>query len=180
MLNALMRANRTVQPRDEVVRVDTKGGGVLGPGIADCLEGGSPSQRLEVPGEVVGSDKGQDMSLQRLKVGVVEGLGGGLLDGAVHPLCLTVGPGVVWPGEAVLDAMLVADAVEDAPEDGHDLRVATAVPGQVGKGHAVVGEHRVDLIREGLDHLTQSSRHCLGRRRPAAPLALVLVSKKAT
>ena len=55
------------------------------------------------------------MSLQRLEVGVVEGLGGGILDGAVHPRCLTVGPGVVWLGEAVLDAMLVADAVEDVP-----------------------------------------------------------------
>src|SRR4051812_15632965 len=57
-----------VWSRDEVVRVDFEGCWVLCPGLADRLEGGSPSQPLEVLGEVVGRDEGQDMSLQALQV----------------------------------------------------------------------------------------------------------------
>src|SRR5215213_7242791 len=47
-----------VRSRDEVVGVDPEWGGVFGPGVADRLEGCSPSQRFEVLGEVVGCDKG--------------------------------------------------------------------------------------------------------------------------
>ena len=43
---------------------------------------------------------------------VVIASNGGFLEGAVHPLDLTVGPGRVRLGEAVLDTMLAADAVE--------------------------------------------------------------------
>src|SRR3954449_13634878 len=63
-----------VWSRDEVVRVDLEGCRVLGPGLADGLERGSPSQPLEVLGEVVGRDKGQDVGLQALPVGVMEHL----------------------------------------------------------------------------------------------------------
>ena len=48
-----------------------------------------------------------------LRVGlVVIAPNGGFLEGAVHPLDLTVGPGMVRLGEAVLGTMLAADAVE--------------------------------------------------------------------
>src|SRR5215210_8897933 len=94
-----------VWSRDEVVRVDLEDGRVLGPGVADRLERGPPAQRLEVLGEVAGPDEGEDMRLQRLEARVVEGLDGGLLDGAVHPFCLTVGPRMVRLGEPVLDAV---------------------------------------------------------------------------
>src|SRR4051812_45784407 len=52
-----------VWSRDEVVRVDFERSRVLCPGLADRLEGGSPSEPLEVLGKVVGRNKGQDMSL---------------------------------------------------------------------------------------------------------------------
>src|SRR3954452_17049681 len=79
---------------DEVVRVDLERSRVLGPGLADGLEGGSPLQPLEVLGEGVGRDKGQDVGLQALQVGVVEHLDGGIFDSAVHPLGLAAGPGM--------------------------------------------------------------------------------------
>lgn len=41
---------------------------------------------------------------------------GGLLDGAVHPLDLTIGPRMLHLGQPVLDAVLAADAVEDVLE----------------------------------------------------------------
>jgi hypothetical protein len=90
------------------------------------------------------------------QIGVVEGFDGGVLDGPVHPLGLTVRPWVVGFGEPVLDAVLLADPVEDvAAEEGLDLGVAAAVLGQIGKGHAVVREHGVQLVGEDLDHLAQ-------------------------
>ena len=45
-------------------------------------------------------------------VGVVA-LDGCVLDGGVHSLDLTIGPGMDDPGQPVLDAVLGADAVED-------------------------------------------------------------------
>jgi hypothetical protein len=96
------------------------------------------------------------MGLERLKVGIVEGLDGGLLHRPVHAFGLAVRPRVVGLGEAVLDAVLVADAVEDvAAEDRLDLGMAAAVPGQVGEGHAVVGQHRVDRVGERGHDLAQ-------------------------
>src|SRR5215217_7180729 len=114
-LSMRLRDGLGVWSRDEVVRVDLEGRSVPGPGVADRLERGPPAQRLEVLGEVVGPHEGEDMRLQRLEAGVVEGLDGGLLDGAVHPLRLTIGPRVVGLGQPVLDAVLAADAVEDVP-----------------------------------------------------------------
>src|SRR3954451_5383796 len=84
-----------VWPRDEVVRVDLERSRVLGPGLADGLEGGSPSEPLEVLGEVVGRDKGEDVGLQALQVGVVDHLDGGILHRPAHPLRLAVCPGVI-------------------------------------------------------------------------------------
>src|SRR3712207_8025487 len=50
----------------------------------------SPAQGLEVLGEVVGPDEGQDVRLEGIEIRVVEGLDGGVLDAAVHPLGLAV------------------------------------------------------------------------------------------
>jgi hypothetical protein len=84
---------------------------------------------------------------------------------------------MVGPGEAVLDAVFIADPVEDvAAEDGLELGVAAAVLGQVGKGHApwatsgaracgdgstaprsIVGQHGVQPTGENRHDLAQES-----------------------
>jgi hypothetical protein len=116
----------------------------------------SANEGLEVLGEVVGGDERQDVRLEGIEVRVVEGLDRRVLDGAVHPLGLAVRPGVVGFCEAVLDAVLAADAVEDvAAEDRLDLWVAATVPGQVGESHPVAGQHGVDLAGEGGHDLAQ-------------------------
>lgn len=115
--------------------------------------GSSPSQGLEVLGEVVGGDEGQAMGLQAFQIVVVVGLDRGVLDGAVHSLRLTVGPRVIGLGQPVLDVVGDADAVKDMRAE-EAAAGAVAVLGQIGEGHAVVGEHGVDLVGEDLDHVS--------------------------
>ncbi len=70
-------------------------------------------------GEVVGGNERQDVGAQGLGGFVVEYLGSGLLDGAVHALSLAIRPRAVGLGQPMLDAVLVAHAIE---------HVAHAVP----------------------------------------------------
>jgi hypothetical protein len=86
------------------------------------------------------------MRLESREVGAVKCLDGRILDGAVHPLCLTIDPRVVGLGQAVLDAVPPADSVEGVPAG--QSGPAAAVLRLVGEGNAVVGEHGVDLVRE--------------------------------
>jgi hypothetical protein len=71
---------------------------------------------------------------------------GGVLDRAVHPLGLAVGPRVVGLGELVSDAVLSAHAIEDVkPILGG---WAGALVGTVGEGDAVVGQDGVSMPGE--------------------------------
>ena len=79
---------------------------------------------------------------------------GGGSEGAVHAFGLAIGPGVVWLGELMFEAVLMADAVGNV--------VAKIPPGwpdavfwQIGESHAVVGEHGADGIGERLDNAAQ-------------------------
>jgi len=152
----LLHALSAVWSRDEVVRVDFERRRVALPSFADGLEGCAPSERFQMLGEVVGRDDGEDAGAERFDAWIVEGFRGGVLDGAVHPLGLAVGPRVIGFGEAMLDPVLLADAVEDvAAEHGDDFAVAAQVFREVGEGHAVIGEHGVDRIREGRHDVTE-------------------------
>ena len=63
------------------------------PGFADEFVWGEAPEGFEASGEVVGVDEVAQVDAQ-LVVGFVEvAFDGGVLDGAVHPLDLTVGPG---------------------------------------------------------------------------------------
>lgn len=73
------------------------------------------------------------MPAQLIVIVIVEALDGGVLDGPIHPLDLAVRPGMVDLCEPVLDAMFVADAVEDVLK-------GMPVAGPVGELNAVVGQ----------------------------------------
>ena len=79
---------------------------------------------------------------------VVEAFDGCVLDSAVHPLDLSVGPGMIGLGEPVLDTVFSADAVEDVLQ-------SVAVPLAIGELYAVVGERGVDGVGNGCDEVTQ-------------------------
>ncbi len=89
---------------------------------------------------------------------VVVALGGGLLDGAVHSLDLAVGPRVVGLGKPVLDIVGATDLVEtvDTPAGG----LAVAVLGQLSELNAVVGQQRVDPVRDHLEQFFQELSGC--------------------
>jgi hypothetical protein len=79
----------------------------------DELGGREAAQRLEPTGMVVGVHEELQVDAELLMTVVVVAPDGRLFDGAVHPLDLSVGPGVVHLGQLVLDAVLIADPVED-------------------------------------------------------------------
>ena len=118
--------------------------------MADGFERGLPPNSFEVPGEVVCQNESKDVGFKDFEVGIVERFDGCFLDGPVHAFGLTIDPRVVWLGEPMLDAVLIANAVEDVaceiPPAG-----SIAVLRQVGKGHSIVGQHGMNGIRERLD-----------------------------
>jgi len=103
------------------------------PGLNNGLVGGFPSERLEVLGKIESANKGEHMGFQALQVRIVEGLDGGFLDGAVHPLSLPVRPRVIGLGELVNDPVFVANPAKNVhAQKGMDGLVS--VLGQVCKG----------------------------------------------
>ncbi len=86
---------------------------------------------------------------------VVEALDGDVLDGAAHPFHLSVGLRMIDLGGPVLDAVLVADPIEDMVE---------GVSGLVGELDAVVGQHRMDGVGNRCDQVARE----LGRNHLAA------------
>ena len=91
------------------------------------------------------------MTLAQLVVIVVkEAFDGRGLDRAGHPLNLAIRPGVLDPGQPVVDLMLAADPVADAVED---VLPGVNVPVVIGELAAPIGQHGVAPIRHGSDHV---------------------------
>lgn len=138
-----------MQYRNELVRVDLKDRWVFIRCIADGLEGRSPLQCREVLGEVVGGHEGQDVGLEAFEIVIVIDFDDRLLDGAAHPLGLAIGPWMIRLGRPMFDTVDDADPVEDARSE-NAVAGAVAVLRQVSEGHAVVGQHDVDLACQRL------------------------------
>ena len=73
--------------------------------------------------------------------GVVVALDGGIFDGSVHALDLTIGPGMVRLGQAMFDSILCADAVEQMA--GKPCSWPIAIAWRVTKLNTVVGQDGV-------------------------------------
>jgi hypothetical protein len=79
---------------------------------------------------------------------VVEPFDDGPLDRAVHPLDLTIRPGMLHLGQPVFDTVVVADAVEDVLE-------GMPVLFSVGELDATIDETGVDGVGNGADEVVQ-------------------------
>jgi len=102
--------------------------------------------RVLPPGVVVGLDEVIEVGSQLVVGFVVVALDGGILEGAVHPLDLAIGPRMLWFGEAMIDIALGAGVFEGMRPDrltGVDrgLNVGGGRAGVAGRGEvgSVVG-----------------------------------------
>ena len=87
---------------------------------------------------------------------------GRLLDGAVHPFDLAVGPRVPRLGESMFDIEVGAGCFEGMAAEGQflfphflDVLWRPAIAGRIGEVRPVVGEHGVDPVRHGGGEVTQ-------------------------
>src|SRR5690606_38719784 len=117
------------------------------------LERGQALQSFEAPGEVIGSDEGGEVGAELVVAFIVVAPDRRLLEGAVHPLDLTIRPGMVWPGQAMIDAVLSADELEAMRPDeltaieslADELGCRGHITGR-GELHAIAGEHGAHLV----------------------------------
>lgn len=87
----------------------------------------------------------------------MEAFDGPFLDRAVHSFDLTVGPGMVGPGQPVLNAVGLADHVE-----AHRPGVGgVAVPWLLCELDSVVLENGVNLAGRGFEHVLKEFPGCV-------------------
>src|SRR5215207_9806549 len=91
------------------------------PAFADELERREAAKGLEAPSEVVGGDEVGEVLPELVVADVVEALDGGILDGAVHALDLTIGPGMAWLGQPVFDVEIGTSCLEGVAAEWHPL-----------------------------------------------------------
>ena len=85
---------------------------------------------------------------------VVEEFDGCFLDRSVHSLGLAIGPGMVRLCESMFDAMVATNAIEDMRSEKAPGGSFTVL-GQIGEGHAVIGQDLVYLVRKGRDDVSE-------------------------
>ena len=88
------------------------------------------------------------MGIQAFDVRIMVRFDRRVLDRAVHSLGLTIGPRMIGLGQLMSYAVLDAGAAEDVEADEDTVRPRPILR-QIGESDAIVGEHRVDLMREG-------------------------------
>ncbi len=133
-----------VWSRRVATRVDFESFWFFCPDASDIFVRGEPAQRLQPAAVVIGVDEQLEVSPELVVAVVVIAFYGGVFDGAVHPLDLPVGPGMVGLGEPMLDAVLTADLVEAV--DPVTRCPAVAVLWQVGELDAVIGQDGVQRV----------------------------------
>ena len=110
------------------------------PLFADELVGRETFEGLQSAPEIVGADDVGAVLAQRVEIVVMEAFDGRGLHRAVHALNRAIRPGVLDPGQPVVDLMLAADAVED-------VFAGMNVPFVIGELAAIIGQHDVDSVR---------------------------------
>jgi hypothetical protein len=115
------------------------------PAFADELIWREPFECLKPPAEIVGVDEVGEMPPELGVIVIMIAFDGRVLDCAVHALDLSIGPRVIWLFQAMLNVVSTLRAAERmAPQHGSR---AITVFGQIGELNAVIGQNRVDEIR---------------------------------
>ena len=120
----------------------------LRPEFAEVFVGRESFERLESSGEAVGLEEVCQVCFE-LVMGVVEAsLDDSVLAGSVHAFDLPVGPGMVGLGQSMFDSVKQTQPVEGVATEACSRSLAVL---QVCERDAVVGEHGMDAVRNGLD-----------------------------
>lgn len=143
-------------------RIEPEFFGLDGPLFADELVRRKALQGLQPAPKFVSCDEVCEVTLELVVGLVVVALDGGVLDRAVHPLDLSVGPGMLRLCEAVLDTELCAGVFEGMRPDG--LSLGQRLDDQ-GRGRspgarrrevrAVVGQDFGDPVGDRFDEMAQ-------------------------
>src|SRR5215216_4678928 len=110
-------AAELVRSQGEVCRIDPESVWLVCPGFADERVRREAPERLEASGVVVGFQKELEVRPELVVAVVVIAPDGRVFEGPVHPLDLTIGPGVIGLGEPVLDVVLRAGVLEGMSPD---------------------------------------------------------------
>src|SRR5215510_1631924 len=89
-------------------RIESESFWLFRPDFADVLVGCETLEGLETLGEVVSGHEVCEVNSKLVMGFVVEALDGRLLDGAVHPLDLAIGPRVLGLGQTMIDVVASA------------------------------------------------------------------------
>ena len=125
--------------------------------MTDELVGRESSKGLETLGEVVSHQERVEMFLQLLMGLVVVPFDGRILEGLVHALDLSIGPGMFRPGAAMFDGVLFAGISKrmNPEEEWRQLFGLSLGPGRfrcvVYEMRPIIGEHGVDRVGNGGD-----------------------------
>lgn len=107
-------------------RVECESFGFACPDFADVFEGCEAPECLEPASIIIGVDEAVEVGLELPAVVVMVAFDGGLLDRAVHPFDLVVGPWMPDFGEPVLDAILLTVHIEHVGDVGGSRSVGVA------------------------------------------------------
>src|SRR5438874_2520071 len=164
--------NLDVQSRHVVKRIESEPFRLFCPELTNPLKRREAAKALETLRKVVRIEEGGDMRAKARVGRVEEPSDRGVLDRAIHPFDLTVGPRMVEFREAMVDAVLGAGEVKvmrTKPLTGGEHRLNLAdTPASTRRREfkAVVGEHGVDPVREVFQQPAQKVR----RDSPGRPI----------
>ena len=134
----------------------------LCPAFADELIGRQPLQGFEPLAEIVGRDEVGEVLAKLVVRFVVEALDGRVLDGAVHPFDLAIGPWVLRLGRAMIDIVARACKLECVRSEQFAIsdclsnhRHCRAPCTRCGEMDAIVGERCMDLVGNRGDQAMQ-------------------------
>ena len=152
-------------------RIENESFWLRSPAFADVFERREALQSLEPASEVIGCDEVREMLSKLLMALVVEALDCGFLDGPVHSFDLSVGPGVLWFGQPMVDIVSSAGEFESvsteerASCDGlFDLADSQATAAWYREVDTVIGENRMDLVGHGRNKMAKEFGGNLGGR----------------
>jgi hypothetical protein len=142
--------------------IDVESFWLFRPALADVLVGREPFEGLQALGEVVGADEVLKMGSELVVALVVEALDGGVLDGAVHTLDLTIGPRMPGLGQTTIDIVASARYFEGGGpewlttlEHALDIGDRPTLALWVCEVGPIVGQHGMDLVGNCFDEVQQ-------------------------